>query len=1043
MEIPQLLLDNVVQGRAILFLGAGASKGAKDAEGKQPPDGRQLAQMLNTCFLGGRYENWDLASVSELAASEAGSLFTVQDYIRDILENFEPAEFHLKVPLFKWKAIATVNYDRIIEKAYLRQEHRLQELAVFISNDDRVEETLSSKSNALQLLKLHGCITRTHNEKLPLILTPEQFLSYQDGRDRLFIRLRDWAYECPIVFVGNSLEDSNLREMFSQLSALGSGRPRYYFVLPEIRDEVARLWERKSVTGLEGTFEDFLNALSGSISPNERALLELTSISHPIERKIKTHEPISSSCNDFITQQVDYVHADLPEEPSDPKAFYKGFDLAWFPIKKDLDVRRKLVEKLLFEVILRDEDERPTKADFYLIKAAAGAGKTVALKRLAYDAATQADVLCLYLRDYGSIEYDALSEVYRLTKERIFLFVDNAARNVLQLDDLLRQAKRDLLPLTVVTAERSNEWNVACEDRLSGFVSDEYDLNRLSEKEIEELLVLLEKHNSLGFLGELNKEQQRHQMKTVMDRQILVMLHEVTSGKPFEEILVDEFNRITPRSAQDLYLSVCALNQLGVKVRAGIISRVYSIPFSKFKQELFKPLENVIEVTKHPITKDMLYAARHNEIAQIVFERILTSRDDRFNEFAKLLRALDISFDTDRQAYRRLINHHTLKDLFPNYEDVLEIYQIASEVAPEDSYRVHQQGIYEMERHPRDLIAAYEQLKKAKELEPRNQAIIHSLSELARYRAEEALENNDDFNKSRFRSEARTLADSLMSDNRQRPYARQTLLKILEDELRELLALENPDESQVQLLIQRFEGHVEAGLQESPDDAYLLRSEAKFRELLAQKDKAVQALNKAHKANRHNSSIAIRLAKHHEAKQDYLEAEKVIDNSLEANPHDKQLHFSKAMLLKRSSPDRDESIIHHLYKSFVPGDGNYDAQFWFARYLFGSTDPDRVSRSKELFESLRNAQIPFARKKKIRDSVKDNGRCKNFSGTLVKKSEGYGFVTVDGRGDEIFAHANASVYSEWSSLSKGDRVHFSIGFSFKGPEATNIRAGEG
>lgn len=323
LDLPQLLLQNVQQGRIILFLGAGASKGARDREGNQPPDGQQLAQMLSSKFLGGKFADISLKQISELAASEAGNLFFVQDYIRSILESFEPAQFHLDIPLFRWKAIATVNYDRVLEEAYQRQEQRLQNLAIFVSNDDPVEPTLSGKQEALQLLKLHGCITRTHDSNLPLILTPEQYVNYREGRQRLFDRFTDWAYEYPVVFVGNSLEDPNLQEMFSKLSQLGPGRPRYYFILPKIEPEVARLWESRSVTGLEGTFEGFLAALSRAIPQQRKALLKFANINHPIELKIKTHEPMSPSCIEFITQQVDYVHADLPSKPNDPRALQR------------------------------------------------------------------------------------------------------------------------------------------------------------------------------------------------------------------------------------------------------------------------------------------------------------------------------------------------------------------------------------------------------------------------------------------------------------------------------------------------------------------------------------------------------------------------------------------------------------------------------------------------------------------------------------------------------------------------------------------------
>ena len=682
MDIPALLISNIQQGRVVLFFGAGASKGAKNGSGNEPPDGRQLAKLLSEKFLDGNFNDWPLATVAAMSASEAGNLFEVQDYIKDIFDQFEPADFHLKLPIFKWKALITVNYDRIIEKAFLKQEQRSQELVVFISNDDRVETTMAAKPNPLQLIKLHGCITQTHNDSLPLILTTEQYVTHRKSREALYNRVSSLGYEFPIVFVGHGMEDSDLWQLLLNFADMGEGRPTYYAVSPNIPSELERLWGKKNITAIRGTFQQFLLALEDAIPEQNRKLMVHANIENPIERKIKVHEPMSPSCSAFLSNHLDYVHPDLPIHQNDPKSFYRGFDLGWYTVKNDLDVRRTLVDKLLFDVILRDEDERPTKVDLYVIKSAAGSGKSIVLRRTAWEAATQADVLVLYFRDLGVMNLEALREIYRLTKERIFLFIDDAADNAVTIEEVAKMAKRESIPLTIVTAERNNEWNVACEKRLSGLVSDDFELHRFSEAELEKLLERLEKYEMLGFLEELSKEQRLHELQFALDRQILVMLHEVTLGKPFQEILVDEYNALVPKKAKELYLSVCALNQLGVKVRAGIISRLYAIPFTKFREELFEPLEHVVDVEEHPVTGEMLYAARHKEIAAIVFDRILVDQTDRFDEYVKLLREIDISYDSDYQAYRRMINHRTLKELFNSYEDVIELFHIAAGKSP-------------------------------------------------------------------------------------------------------------------------------------------------------------------------------------------------------------------------------------------------------------------------------------------------------------------------------------------------------------------------
>jgi hypothetical protein len=63
IDLPKELATAVQEGRAVLFLGAGASRGAMDDKLQPIPDGSGLAKILIKEFLGDDYDGLDLRSV--------------------------------------------------------------------------------------------------------------------------------------------------------------------------------------------------------------------------------------------------------------------------------------------------------------------------------------------------------------------------------------------------------------------------------------------------------------------------------------------------------------------------------------------------------------------------------------------------------------------------------------------------------------------------------------------------------------------------------------------------------------------------------------------------------------------------------------------------------------------------------------------------------------------------------------------------------------------------------------------------------------------
>ena len=85
-------------------------------------------------------------------------------YIKDVFEPFHPASFHKLIPTLPWRAIATTNYDLIIERSYSQVKDRLQDIIVLKHDDERVDERLR-KPNSLMYLKLHGCISKCTQQR--------------------------------------------------------------------------------------------------------------------------------------------------------------------------------------------------------------------------------------------------------------------------------------------------------------------------------------------------------------------------------------------------------------------------------------------------------------------------------------------------------------------------------------------------------------------------------------------------------------------------------------------------------------------------------------------------------------------------------------------------------------------------------------------------------------------------------------------------------------------------------------------------------------
>lgn len=1031
------MLDKIAKGKAILFLGAGAAFGASGSGNERPLSGEGLRDKISDQFLGGDEKKKSLVQVADYAKSEAG-LLEVQQYIKKIFYPLQPAEFHKIIPTFRWHSIFTTNYDLIIERAYESSPNRLQNISPIIRDGDNFSEVISSL-NDLPYFKLHGCLNTVNDTQLPLILASEEYAKYKNGRKRLFGHLSEYGLEHPIIFCGYQLSDPNIQQILFDLTDMGISRPSYVLVDPGLGKYDIKMWSGRRITPIKSTLEEFLIYIDQEIDRNTRILSGLRiPEKSPIFRHLKNNSEISSELNTYLSMELEHIYPGLTTKGISPIDFYKGLDIDWGGIQQELDIKRRVGDTIIMDAVIESD---LNGVNTFLLKGYAGSGKTVLLKRIAWYTANELESTVVRLRDGAMLRPSLIKELALKCDRRLILIIDDAISHVDEMLKLYRAFEYESADISIITSARNNEWN-RFGSELDQYVKSEYELSTLSEREISELIEKLSQFNCLGNFKTEQADRIRDHFSLTSDRQLLVALHEATAGKPFEEIVLDEYRHITPSEAQILYMDVCTLNRLNVPVRVGLISRISGIGIEEFRKRFLAPLEHVVKVYLDHSSRDYAYVARHPLIAKFVFEYALRTSEEKAAQIVRVLEHLNLEYTADNEAFAYLIKGKILAELFGDKALVGRIYDVAEQIGAATHYVLHQKAVFELNHPGCDTKAALSIILQAEKSLPENRtdkAISHTKAMIYKRLAREA---RTDLEVDKFRAEARAIFERLIlsqKDSRATNGLAELQLDELDEKVREINLKSDDELTKRSFLefVKRIETIIHNGLQKFPGDEYLQSRQEQLAIKLNDDIRAKLILEEAYKSHSSSEFISIRLARQRMQNNDIVDAEKILRDGVSQNPNSKPLHLELARLLigQRDSSKNDE-IDHHLKRSFSPSDSNYDAQFWYARhqYLHGSK-----AKAKEIFAFLKKARISPSQKNHIQGDVIGNEDLpKIFSGHITQEHVSFCFIKSTELGDSIFASSFRFTNLPSEGLRANVDVEFGLAFTMKGPTARQV-----
>lgn len=167
----------------------------------------EIAKEENKSFWDLPNDNKFKQSFQDKAISTSSVLkYKIATFLKELTHNSIPEKYTEELELLKTiniDGIITTNWDDLIEIL-------LPKLTKYVGQEELI---FSSVLNIGEIYKVHGCVYQPET----MVLTKEDYNGFNDKNTYLAAKLITIFIEHPIVFIGYSINDSNIKEILSSI----------------------------------------------------------------------------------------------------------------------------------------------------------------------------------------------------------------------------------------------------------------------------------------------------------------------------------------------------------------------------------------------------------------------------------------------------------------------------------------------------------------------------------------------------------------------------------------------------------------------------------------------------------------------------------------------------------------------------------------------------------------------------------------------------------------------------------------------------------
>lgn len=682
--LPLGLRQVLESGDCVLFLGAGVGGHLKRPDGSAAPDGQQLAKDLSKNF-GLGMESSDLAKIAELVEIRKGRA-TLEEFVRRSLADLAPDEVFRWLTTFRWRAIFTTNYDRAMETAYsLNSDPPQNPVSMSVTAD------LEYTDPRLQvpIFHLHGTLFGSGASRI--VITQTDYARFQDKRRMLWNRLKTEFATSTFLYIGYSSRDPNWQLVLDELTQefYPSDLPQSYRLDPLAEDIDIEILKNRHLETLKMNLQDFHGRVQAEIGDLRLVPDLITKYRGGVHPHLLPAFEQNPAALLRLLNSWEYVSgADFAKSPNTDQ-FLRGDKPSWSLVGAEIPFRRD-IEEAVWDDITEFATSPTSKSRAMAIIGPAGYGITTLLMSLAPKIVRARVGPVFMLREGAEVLVGDVGFAATLFPDvACFFIVDQAREHTMSLETALAQQRQTKTNCLFILGERKNEWRMS----RTRMKVEEYEIQPLSDAEIDRLLDFLTRERALGKLGELDRDFQFALVKKKHEQQLLVAMREATEGEFFDVIIENEYRGIEDANSQagssvarDLYLLTACFYQAGVLARDRLLAEILEKPLTALYAAIGDSLDGIVSFEETDAARGE-YAARtrHRVIADIVWKRCgQTPTKEMILQAA--MEKLNLSYRLDKAIFEKFVRTDSIVATFRTLEGKTRFFETACKREPENPF---------------------------------------------------------------------------------------------------------------------------------------------------------------------------------------------------------------------------------------------------------------------------------------------------------------------------------------------------------------------
>lgn len=691
MIFPKKLEENIKSGNTVLFLGAGVGV----AVGLYSTS--ELADFIfKSCgspqkFVRFKDNFYDL--VARLDDDAEYTRVKVNKAIYTYFSNrsnYKDLEIIKKLLKRKWASLYTTNYDLSIEFANEEQQG-FQNLNKIINPNEKFAITDDNPFN-LRYLKLHGCAKDIldNEDSQRLVITKKDFAQSTLQKGNFWKELERACYHKSILFLGFQADNHSTiletLEYAKQQISLSTEMPiQFYAVLKNATEDTVFDLKQLDITVLDGDFQDFVETVDELEFSEEiykpllgQVTILNTDISMSENEKYEYNKQFYFFYENFFIESVRNFEALSINKKLD---LWKSNPSQLF-IYSGRCIERSQHQEIHSEITKLISSYSKVSKKRLLIYGDRGCGKSVLIKQLAKDIALINGNPVLILNDTAIYEENIQGEIhimsgwnYRQFDKYLSQFnintnhpssipiiiADNVYSKIDQLEKLIENLNNHSKPNILIMTCATDEYESVFDNKMSSNADSYFIIklqNILNDQEVNKLFLSVS--NDKPLVLNLKEELiQKAKDDLFGKRDLLLVLYMWFDERyrRFDEIVVEEADKITNSSFKNLFLSIAVFQQFGLRPPIEICAIGVHVSSKTYHEYLDLPLFKAL-ITFEAISNSHYAITRHSIYTEKILKNLLPVKDDQISLMCNVLKKCEISdLDFVRSVFLKLCKH--------------------------------------------------------------------------------------------------------------------------------------------------------------------------------------------------------------------------------------------------------------------------------------------------------------------------------------------------------------------------------------------------